>query len=257
MKKIIFLLIGIFCGVLFVQAQKAQTVSDPNAVPTITPEQIEELGQQNQNDGSRTTIVLNFEGLGNLDPINNFYNGGTSGDGFSGPNYGIGFGVALGLIDADAGGSGNFANEPSPSTGMFFLSNSTAFMNVAAGFNTGFSTFYSANVGAGSISIYDGLNGTGTLLATVVLPINWQDGGCSGDPTGQFCNWDPVSLPFSGTAKSVIFAGVANHIIFDDVTFGSLTPGGDPQIPISNWAIILGLLLIGTFIVVRYRRTLA
>jgi len=33
--------------------------------------------------------------------------------------------------------------------------------------------------------------------------------------------------------------------------------GHPPMIPVSNWAIILGVLLIGTFIVVRYRRTLA
>ncbi|RLD38089.1 MAG: PEP-CTERM sorting domain-containing protein [Bacteroidetes bacterium] len=257
MKKLTLLMTVIFCSVVFVQAQKAPTVSDPNIVPTISPEQIEELGQQNQNDGGRAVIVLDFEGLGNGDAINDFYNGGTSGAGFSGTNYGVEFGVALGLIDADAGGTGNFANEPSPSTAMFFLSNSTAFMNVAAGFNTGFSAFYSANVGAGSISIYDGLNGSGNLLATIALPVNWQNGSCSGDPTGDFCNWDPVSIPFAGTAKSVTFSGVANHIIFDDVTFGSLTPGGNAQIPVSNWAIILGLMLIGTFIVVRYRRTLA
>ena len=35
------------------------------------------------------------------------------------------------------------------------------------------------------------------------------------------------------------------------------TDGGTPPIPISNWAIILGVLLIGTFIVVRYRTRLA
>ncbi len=33
--------------------------------------------------------------------------------------------------------------------------------------------------------------------------------------------------------------------------------GGTPPIPVSNWAIILGVLLIGTFIVVRYRTRLA
>ncbi len=35
------------------------------------------------------------------------------------------------------------------------------------------------------------------------------------------------------------------------------TPWCAADVPVSNWAIILGVLLIGTFIVVRYRRTLA
>ena len=38
---------------------------------------------------------------------------------------------------------------------------------------------------------------------------------------------------------------------------GLAYPSPPPPIPVSNWAIILGVLLIGTFIVVRYRRTLA
>lgn len=34
-------------------------------------------------------IALTFEGLGNLDEISQFYNGGTSSSGYSGINYGI------------------------------------------------------------------------------------------------------------------------------------------------------------------------
>jgi hypothetical protein len=32
-------------------------------------------------------------------------------------------------------------------------------------------------------------------------------------------------VAFSGIAKSIGFGGVANQIVFDDVTFGSATPG--------------------------------
>src|SRR5690242_20191664 len=86
-------------------------------------------------------VVLDFEGLQNLEAVNNFYNGGTGGNG-SGPgtNYGIEFSTnSLAIIDADAGGSGNFGHEPSPDTILFFLSGGAATMNVAAGFDTGFS----------------------------------------------------------------------------------------------------------------------
>ena len=253
MKKLIFLFVVIFCGAMITQAQT--TISDPNAVPTITPKQIEALGQQHQY--SDAIIVLDFEGLGNSDAINGFYNGGTSGAGFSGTNYGVQFGVALGIIDQDAGGSGNFANEPSPSTVMFFLDENQAFMNVAAGFTTGFSFYYSSNTSNGSVSVFDGLNGTGNLLASLNLPLNWQDNNCQGDPTGMYCNWDPIGVPFTGTTMSVVFAGAANYIAFDDVTFGSTDPGPPVGVPVSNWAIILGILLIAAFIVFRFRRRLA
>ncbi len=201
-----------------------QTISDPNAKSTITPEQIKALGQQYLYPRSGGIIVLNFEGLGNNDLINDFYDGGTSSQGYSGTNYGVEFGVALALIDSDASGSGNFANEPSESTIMFFLDANQAFMNVEAGFITGFS-FYYTSAQAGVVSVYDGLNGTGNLLGTVNLPINYQDNNCTGDPFGEFCNFDPIAVPFEGTAMSVVFSGAANQIGFDDVTFGSTTPG--------------------------------
>lgn len=41
-----------------------------------------------------------------------------------------------------------------------------------------------------------------------------------------------------------------------DVDLSFCLGGTTPPVPISNWAILLGVLLIGTFIVVRYRRTL-
>ena len=91
---------------------------------------------------AQSTVTLTFEGLGNFEPVSQFYNGGTGGNG-SGPgtNYGISFSPnSLALIDSDAGGSGNFGGEPSPDTVLFFTSG-TAVMNVPAGFATGFS-FY-------------------------------------------------------------------------------------------------------------------
>src|SRR5438105_4777705 len=74
-------------------------------------------------------IVLDFEGVGNLNPVGNFYNGGA------GTNYGIQFSNdTLAVVDADDGGSGNFANEPSSDTIMFFLNANNAVLNFSAGF---------------------------------------------------------------------------------------------------------------------------
>lgn len=169
-------------------------------------------------------IVLTFEGVGDAIAIENYYNGGAGG------NLGVAFGSnALSVIDSDAGGIGNIANEPSANTVMFFLSGSNAYMNVASGFTNGFSFFYSS-ASAASVNVYDGLDGTGNVLATLNLA-NQYNLNCSGDPNGQFCNWTPVGVTFTGTAKSVGFGGTANYVAFDDITIGNAVPGNPVMVP--------------------------
>jgi len=171
---------------------------------------------------SAAPVLLTFEGLRDLEPVGGFYNGGTGGFGSVGPNLGVGFvGGSLAIIDSDAGGSGNFGHEPSPSTVLFFLE-ATAVMNYAAGFDTGFSFYYSAVNRPGSINVWSGLNLTGSLLATLALPVTPMDGG---DPNGNFSPFIAIGVPFGGTAMSIDFGGTANQIAFDNVTFGSVTPG--------------------------------
>jgi hypothetical protein len=170
------------------------------------------------------TIVLDFEGVGNTANVLNFYNGGTDSLGNTGVNYGINFANdALGLVDSDAGGFGNFGGEPSPDTALFFLGGSAATMNVAAGFDTGFSFFYSAISNPGFINVYDGLNGTGTILTTLNLPTTPNNG--APDPNGQFSPFLPIGVSFSGVARSVDFGGTANQIGFDNITLGAVVPG--------------------------------
>jgi hypothetical protein len=183
------------------------------------------------------TIVLDFEGVGNELPVGNFYNGGA------GTNYGISFGAdALGIVDSDAGGTGDFGGEPSASTILFFLGGSAATMNVAAGFDTGFSFFYSAAFNPGIINVYDGLNSTGTLLASLTLPTTPEAG--APDPNGTFSPFVPIGVSFSGIAKSVDFGGTANQIGFDDITIGSATAGGGQEVP--EPFTIIGTLIGGT-----------
>ena len=100
-------------------------------------------------------------------------------------------------------------------------------MNVAEGFATGFSFFCSAISVTGSISVYDGLNGTGTLLATLALRVTPST--CGSESDAGFCPFVASGIGFAGLARSVSFAGVADQIVFDDVTFGSVTPDPDPQ----------------------------
>jgi hypothetical protein len=174
-------------------------------------------------------VVLDFEGLSDLEPITNFYNGGTGGLGSGpGPNFGVAFSAtSLAVIDSDAGGNGHFAREPSPSTVLVFVDPAGATMNVAAGFGTGVSFFYASVDRAGSVEVYDALGGTGALLASFGLVPHGS--ACGGDPAGTFNCWAPIGVVFAGTAKSIKFLGVANRIAFDDVTFGSEIPG--PRLP--------------------------
>jgi len=196
---------------------------------------------------AKGATVLTFEGVGNQAPVGNFYNGGAGG------SLGISFSsTALGIVDSDAGGTGNFGGEPSPSTVLFFLSGGAATMNVAAGFTTGFSFFYSAITNPGFVNVYDGLNGTGNVLVTLNLPLTPFNG--APDPTGTFSPFVPFGVSFVGTALSVDFGGTANRISFDNITIGSQTPGG-ASVPDSGATIaMLGLALTG---IASYRRKMA
>ncbi|PZO55865.1 MAG: PEP-CTERM sorting domain-containing protein [Phormidesmis priestleyi] len=192
------------------------------------------------------TIVLDFEGLQNLENVNGFYNGGSGSQGNTGTNFGIEFSSnSLAIVDADAGGTGNFGGEPSPDTILFFLSGGAAVMNVAAGFDTGFSFFYSAINNPGTINVYDGLNGMGNILATLNLPTTPFNG--APDPMGQFSPFVPFGVGFTGIAKSVDFGGVVNQIGFDNITLGAATPGGGGGTPASvpEPGSVIALLLIG------------
>ena len=197
-------------------------------------------------------VVLDFEGVGDLANINNFYNGGTDSLGNSGVNYGVAFSTAtLGIVDSDAGG-GDIANEPSGQTAMFFLDASNSVLNVAAGFTTGFSFFYTS-ASAASVSVWDGLGATGNQLGTLNLTAQFNGNGCVGDPNGQFCNWTAVGVAFAGTAMSIDFGGTANQIAFDDITFGSKDPG-PPPIPEPSTYALMALGLAGIGFVARRRK---
>jgi hypothetical protein len=177
---------------------------------------------------SQASITLTFEGLQNLEPIGNYYDGGLGGFGSGpGPNYGITFGPdSLAVIDSSSGGSGNTGNDPSGHTVAFFLSGPGDVMDVAGGFTTGFSFYYAAGQ-PGSVSVYSGLDGTGTLLATLSLSTT----------SNVYYDWASSGVSFGGTAESAIFSGTANFIAFDNITLGSATPGGAPE-P-STWAMML------------------
>jgi hypothetical protein len=155
-------------------------------------------------------IVLNLSGLGDEEPILNYFNGGLGGNlSGPGPADGIVFSSnSLALISTSQGGKGNFDNNPSGGPIAFFLSGAADTMNVAAGFTTGFSFFYSSTE-VGSVTLWSGLNGTGTELADIALNANSPGPGCpAGNSAILICQWDPVGVTFSGTAESSTLAAL-------------------------------------------------
>lgn len=146
------------------------------------------------------------------------------------------------------GGFGNLGTGPGPSYGVTFtpdfmtvaqgvfvpparaemLTGTSGTMNVLNGFNGLFSFYYEATT-AGSAAFYSGLNGTGTLVGSIVLPSE-----STFSPAG---NLEPLF-------ESVVFSSTANSLIVDNITFGAqVVP--EPSSGVLFAVALSGLLLLG------------
>ncbi len=172
--------------------------------------------------GSVIWPMLTFEGLNNLEEIEAYYAGGLGGEGSGpGPEYGITFSDnALAVISQEAGGTGDFANNPSGDTTMAFATGSSATLNVPDGFEVGFSFFYSAAQHPGEVIVYEGIDATGNILATLSLPVTPSTGATP----YLFDNWQPLGVEFEGIARSVDFGGTTDLIGFDNIILGTEEP---------------------------------
>jgi hypothetical protein len=185
-----------------------------------------------------STEVLTFSGLGDNQPVGNFYNGSGL---TSTPNYGVTFSSNFyGLTSFYNGGAGAFSPTPTTTPAIFMGGVTTGttvmgVMNVTAGFSGGLNFYFTAGFAPGqseSVQIWSGANGTGTILATINLSNN--NSSCNGYPT--YCLWSSAGASFTGTAKSVTFSGPANELGIADITVGS----NSTAIPEPSSAYLLG-----------------
>jgi hypothetical protein len=180
-------------------------------------------------------VTLDFEGVNSYYSINNYYNGGTDQSGNTGANVGISFGGdALGLVNDGTGsgvGGAFFTNLPTSGSTIMAPVGADAALNSTTGF-AGQVSFYYSSTAAVDVNVYDGLNGTGTVLGTFSLLNNAQSNGCT---DSAFCNWNLASLSFSGVAKSIQFGSAAGLAGFDNVTVAPV------PLPAAAWLLLSGL----------------
>ena len=206
---------------LFCSAAAAQQGIGTNSQGTVDASAHDVTSHSSSDPGGTGIIcsLINFEGFGDNQQV-----GVVPGD------INVTFGPSwLGLIDQDAGGSGNIANEPSANTVAYFLDPADPI-----DFDQPVQ-FVQVSYVASAVSIpvtltaWDGPFGTGNVVDVATgntVGTDFDGADCTGDPNGQFCLWDVLTLTAStDTILSITLGGAtANQFAFDDMTFCS----GDP-----------------------------
>lgn len=183
---------------------------------------------------SAEVVTIDFDGPTSFSPVADYY--AAKGVVFSEG--------ALALSNdgmADTPSGSYYTNAPSMG-GVMFTFDIPAYLNFAQGFAGEISLFYSAaSALAGGITVYSGLNGTGSILGTIDFAAN-ANAGCA---ESTFCHWDQIALAFQGTGRSIAFSNGATAA-FDNVSLNAVP---EPQ----TYALMLaGLAALGA--VVRRKR---
>lgn len=172
--------------------------------------------------------TLDFEQVTPGARVGDFYDAGPDGAGARGPAWGARFtGDLVTLIDADDGGTGDFAHEPTPGAVATLAGGARARLNVAFGFDD-FSVYVAA-AAPGIISFHALEDGAGALLGRLA----WEDGvtpapRCPGDPNGIFCDFRYRSISFAGIARSASIETGAGVALFDDLRFATTARVAQP-----------------------------
>lgn len=156
--------------------------------------------QQQTVENGQICNTINFEGVGDLASIPAF-------DGVTSPGW-------IGIIDLDAGGSGNFAFEPSPQTIAFWLGGAPGSRDIVIAdpvsrIEFRYSSFVTVNMQA-----FDRNN---NQVSSASGGANFNQGP-GGDPNGTFNKWDPLFVQADqNVITRVRVSGNVNQTGIDDL----------------------------------------
>jgi hypothetical protein len=208
-----------------------------------------------------SSVTLTFSTLPNEVTIGNYFNGGLSGypNSGTGPNDGVVFSPTAEELKDTAGrttGTGKFENNPSGLNGVLYFAFAAPtmpatpefYLDDASGFNKvsfAYSLLNNLATYDGSVDLWSGLNGTGSLLSSTAIDAAGTTVSCTAavHPVDEFCTWQSVTLDSPQLAKSITFGTntTAPFTEFDEVTL-TTTP-----LP-ASWAMMLtGLAGFGLF----------
>jgi hypothetical protein len=165
------------------------------------------------------SITFDEPQLVDNDPLLQFYNGGTTFRGIGGgPDLGVSFTINARVRTVDS-----LVGDYTKPGFMELMSDViregagiSATMDVSGGFTTGVQFSYASIDSVGEMQVYSGLDGTGTVLADLILPITSPMSG-----PGVFV---ADSLNFTGIAHLLVFDGGNKQLAFDDLTSTFLVP---------------------------------
>jgi hypothetical protein len=161
--------------------------------------------------------TIDFDSISSGASVDSYYAGGMDSAGEVGPNYGVTF------TPGDWITLSGFGETSQPN--LAFSASGLGVIDFASG--TPSISFTYGGFTDSTLNVYSGLDGTGTLLASDLLPAN--------DPNA----FSFESLPFTGTAMSVVLSAGSGQFGLDDLTFGAVP---EP----ASWAMmVLGFALAG------------
>ena len=156
------------------------------------------------------TVLIDFDAVTRNARVNEFYNGGTDSTGASGIDLGVEF---FDFVTANSVAAPSQPRYVYNATGQSLI-------NVEAGFSA--FAFAYGTMAPATLSVFSGLNGTGTLLGSQTVD-------------GHASSFGLAAVDFSGVGRSVMLASMPNYAGLDDLRFTMAAPVPEP----AGWLMLL------------------